>query len=334
MARQQKKPAAAAAKKPSSPKPPQGKLPAKKSVAPRPAAPKPAAATPVPKPSVRKSPADKPPKALAPASERPQRQDLGKVVKPPASERGNFRWLAAPPAAAAPPVAISEPVAPVAAPPETPAPPPAPETPATPPVMEIPARKPDIIPAVIPESPAPVEMAPPVTETTVTPPLTEAKETPVTASVFIPEPSGEAIADIDKLASRDAATASIPPASELEREWKVANDRVNWALTAQAILIVAFCVIPGRTGDRTAIQTTLLCVIPLIALAINIAGLTSLIAVQIIIQKRKAEQGTPPGPSTTEGRLEQTRKLGFVISLAIMAILTGLWLWFLGSIAH
>src|SRR6187401_225245 len=47
----------------------------------------------------KKSPAGKPSdgksrKALVSESARPQRQDLGSVVKPPASARGSFRWLA------------------------------------------------------------------------------------------------------------------------------------------------------------------------------------------------------------------------------------------------
>ena len=140
----------------------------------------------------------------------------------------------------------------------------------------------------------------------------------------------------DEPVPEDADKPSAPNGTLLEREWKVANDRVNWSLAAQAFLIVAFCVILAREGDRSGTHTTLLHIIPLIGLAINIAGLASLIAVQVTIQKlkgeRSADQADPSAAGSVEGRLEKTRKLGFVMSLAIMTIFAAVWFSFLGSI--
>ena len=141
----------------------------------------------------------------------------------------------------------------------------------------------------------------------------------------------------------------------LDKELKLANDRIGWMMTSQSILLGAFCLLyinknrpqsatqaapPSISPDSGVdVAASLLPLIPFVALAIVIAGLIGFGAAQIVIHTLETERtfyqaalsrhfsiSIPDIGCNRQGRwLRKTRKMGYVPSLAIMGLLILLW---------
>jgi hypothetical protein len=126
----------------------------------------------------------------------------------------------------------------------------------------------------------------------------------------------------------------------LDKEHKLANDRIVWTLTSQSILLGAFCILALNKDRNKVLADQLLPIIPVFALIAVGAGLVGFAAAQIVVNKLEGErthyqdvlkklydQKIPDlGVRRGKGWIGRTRVLGHFPSIIIMIILGLLWI--------
>ncbi len=131
----------------------------------------------------------------------------------------------------------------------------------------------------------------------------------------------------------------------LDKEFTLANHRMSWTMTSQSILLGAFCLVAFNKDKNQEVADMLLKFIPLAAWAIVLAGLSGIIAAQIVIYRLEHERSyyqavlrkifgadIPDIGSCRQGSWTgRTRFMGFVPSIVITSLIFLLWSYLLLS---
>lgn len=131
----------------------------------------------------------------------------------------------------------------------------------------------------------------------------------------------------------------------LDKEFTLANHRMSWMMTSQSILFGAFCLVGFNKDKNPEIAAMLLRFIPFAAWAIVLAGLSGIVAAQIVIYRLEHERSyyqavlrkifgadIPDIGSCRQGSWTgRTRFMGFVPSIVITSLLFLLWSYLLLS---
>lgn len=171
---------------------------------------------------------------------------------------------------------------------------------------------------------------------------------PIVEEPGIPEPPAEVpeVAADDAVNSDPKVWAPLAAANgqSLGNMLKNARDRIGWALTVQAGVFVAFCILASKDAPRSGLLQFLRGGIPLFAMALICAGLISCHATQLMLDKLEAgrlhyqrlQQGLPgSGTAMPPDSLTKARWLAYWPSMIILGILLVVWLcigltvWFL-----